>query len=156
MWLLLSVSLTYTSFPVAALTLLPPLHSTASLNAAILAPVGPMIKLWSPPGHIHTTGPVMKLWIFHRSPDTNCLFVVHPVSAALFSTVCVDSRGEKKSYSNTISIIFSHLSGNGKGLSTGKDYTIYWPESIWSDWYEGNPVHKKKLKYDHLCKTRLF
>lgn len=67
-WLLLSNT---HSSPAAALTLLPPLHSTASLNAAILAPVGPMIELWSPPGHIHTTGSVMKLWIFHRRPDTN-------------------------------------------------------------------------------------
>lgn len=78
-----------TAPPAAALTLLPPPHSTASLNAAILAPVGLMIELWSPPGHIHTAGPVMKLWIFHPSPDTNCLFAVHPLSAVPFSAVCV-------------------------------------------------------------------
>lgn len=105
MCLLLSISLTYTSLPAAALTLLAPLHSTASLNTAILAPVGPVMELWSPLGHIHTTGSVMKLWIFHRSPDTNCLFLVHPVSAVLFCTVYADRRGETNS---TISLIFFH------------------------------------------------
>lgn len=98
-----SLCLSNTSVPAAALTFLPPLHSNAPLNAAILAPVGPMMELWSPPGHIRTARPVMKLWIFHCSPDSNGLFAVHPVSADLFRTGDVETSPPNKN----ISLIFS-------------------------------------------------
>lgn len=119
-----SLSFQHTLFPPAVLTLLPPLHSTALLNAAILAPLGPMIELWSPPGHINTTRSVMKLWIFHRSSDTNCLFAVHPLCAMLFSTVHVQWRD----FPNNNSSLLFFLSGNC--FSTGWHYTksqmSYW------------------------------
>lgn len=100
------LSNTHTSLPAAALTLSPPLHSTASLNAAILVPAGPVIELRSPLGHIHTTGPVMKLWIFHRCPDTNCLFAVLPVSAALFWSLYVDRRERISPATTFLSFVF--------------------------------------------------
>lgn len=119
-----SLSFQHTLFPPAVLTLLPPLHSTALLNAAILAPLGPMIELWSPPGHINTTRSVMKLWIFHRSSDTNCLFAVHPLCAMLFSTVHV----QRRDFPNNNSSLLFFLSGNC--FSTGWHYTksqmSYW------------------------------
>lgn len=93
----------------AALTFLPSLHSTASLNVAILAPVGPTIELWSPLGHIYTTGPVMKLWIFHRSADTYCLLAVN---LGLCSTVLkyTCGQGRRRNYlSNSVLVVFNLL-----------------------------------------------
>lgn len=45
----------------------------------------------------------MKLWIFHCSPDTYCLFAVHPVSADLLRTGDVEMFPANKN----ISLIFS-------------------------------------------------